>query len=344
MQQTQTETQIAKTNKESTMAERFTNMVMAKFSNNVGELELTNFQKRLIQNYFITADIALRAAEEKRLKKNEKYRDSLPVTWANVDLEQLSQDVVTFSRIGLDPAQKNHVALIAFKKNAINKYGLTFMEEYRGIELKARKYGLDVPDNVIVELVYSNDKFKSYKKDRNNKYEDYEFEVTNEFDRGEIVGGFYYHNYTNNPEKNKLVVFSLKDIIKRKPDYASAEFWGGEKDVWKDGKKVGKEHTDGWYEKMCYKTIYRAAYSDITIDSQKIDDDYLRLRQMEAALTESKVEQEINENANSELIDISDYKVTDPDDVDPVEDKPAKNEQSNPLQQDNCPEAEGPDF
>jgi len=34
-----------------------------------------------------------------------------------------------------------------------------------------------------------------------NKVESYEFEVTNPFDRGEIVGGFYYHSYNENPGK-----------------------------------------------------------------------------------------------------------------------------------------------
>ena len=56
---------------------------------------------------------------------------------------------------------------------------------------------------------------------------------------------------------------------------------------------------------MCYKTVYRAAYGDLTIDSQKIDDDYMRLRQMELSLTEAKVAQEIEENANKDAIDIT---------------------------------------
>jgi recombination protein RecT len=93
--------------------------------------------------------------------------------------------------------------------------------------------------------------------------------------------------------------------LKRKPTYASVEFWGGEKDIWKTAKD-GKEQTEGWYEKMCYKTIYRAAFSDITIDSQKIDDDYIRLKQNEESFRELEIIQEIAENANSEVIDITD--------------------------------------
>lgn len=303
------ETQLAQ--REQTMSERFMNKVIAEFSSGVGEVALTDFQKRLAQNYFIAIDATLKAAEEKRLKKSEKYRDQTPVAWASVNMEKLARDVVSVARIGLDPAQKNHVAMMPFKNNNLGKYDIVFIDGYRGIELKATKYGLDVPDHVVVELVYSNDRFKSYKKDINNKYEAYEFEIVNDFDRGEIVGGFYYHMYNDRPEKNKLVVMTLKDILKRKPPYASAEFWGGEKDIWENGKKVGKEKTDGWFEKMCYKTVYRAAYSDITIDSQKIDDDYIRLKQMEVSLAEAKVAQEIAENANGEIIDIEGTTVED---------------------------------
>ncbi|MDW7673208.1 MAG: recombinase RecT [Bacillota bacterium] len=335
--------------KELTHGERFTNKVMAEFGSNAGgEIALTNFQKRLAQNYFISIDQALKAAEEKRMKKPEKYRDQLPVTWDNVDMSNLATSVVSAARIGLDPLQENHVNLIPFKNNSLNKYNITFMPGYRGIELKAKKYGLEVPDHVIVELVYSKDKFKSFKKDRNNKYETYEFEVVNDFDRGEIVGGFYYHVYSDNPEKNKLVVMTIKDIEKRKPQYASAEFWGGEKDVYENGKKTGdKETVDGWYEKMCYKTIYRAAFKDITIDSQKIDDDYLKLKQLEQSFTEAEVSAEIGEKANKEAIDVEYENVQDAEIVeDEKQPDPVPESEDNPGQQQifGATGTEGPGF
>ncbi|MHB1421262.1 MAG: recombinase family protein [Bacillota bacterium] len=290
--------------RELTQSERFMNMVISEFGNGVGEVALTKFQKRLAQNYFIVADTTLTTAEEKRKKKAEKYRDPLPVVWSNVDMKALALSVVAAARIGWDPLQDNHVSLIPFKNKAMNKYGITFMPGYRGIELKGKKYGLDVPDHVIVELVYSTDKFGSIKKDHKTPYESYDFEITNDFDRGKIVGGFYYHAYNDHPEKNKLVTMSIKDIEKRKPEYASADFWGGEKPVYKDGKQTGTEHTDGWYEKMCYKTVYRAAYKDITIDSQKIDDDYMRLKQVESDYDEAEAQQKVDANANGETIDI----------------------------------------
>lgn len=303
-QQNQVSTQI-----EQSMSERFMQKVMSEFGASVGEVALTDFQKRLAQNYFISLDASLRVADEKRVKgnkgKSEQYQNSLPMTWANVNMEQLARNVVSAARIGLDPAQKNHINMVPYKNNTTGKYDIGFLEGYRGMELKAKKYALDMPDAVVVELVYSNDKFKSVKKDRNNKIEYYDFEIVNDFDRGTIVGGFYYYIYNSCPEKNKLVVMTLKDIEKRKPEKAAVEFWGGEKDVWENGRKTGKkEQVDGWFDQMCYKTIHRAAYGALTIDSQKIDDDYLQLRQMEQSISDAKVAEEIAINANTQTIDI----------------------------------------
>lgn len=312
--QEETKQNVAK--REPTMAERFTGKVLAEFCANTGEIALTNFQKRLAQNYFMALDAALLKAEQKRLKKTT-YQDKVPVTWANVNMDQLSRDVVSAARIGLDPAQSNHINVIPYKNNATGKYDIGFIEGYRGKELKAMKYGLDIPDSVIVEVVHVNDKFKSHKKDQNHDSETYEFEIVNDFDRGDVVGGFYYHVYSAAPEKNKLVVMTIKDIEKRKPRYASAEFWGGEKDKWENGQKVGKETVEGWFEQMVYKTIYRAAYGAITIDSQKIDDDFLRLKQLEDTLADAEVAAEIAENANGEFLDIESEEEDVPAGVDP---------------------------
>ncbi|MEK4994500.1 recombinational DNA repair protein (RecE pathway) [Paenibacillus odorifer] len=291
--------------KEPTQSERFMTKVISEFGSGVGEVALTKFQKRLAQNYFIALDAILKTTEEKRLKKSEKFRDAVPVTWQHVNMEKLARDVVAMARVGFDPSQPNHINPIPYKNKHTGKYDITFIEGYRGIELKATKYGLDVPDHVTVELVYSTDKFRPVKKDSKNQYEGYEFEIVNAFDRGDIIGGFYYHSYSKAPEKNKLVVMTKKDIEKRKPDHASPEFWGGEKDKWENNKKVGTETVEGWYDKMAWKTIYRAAYGDITIDSQKIDDDYLRLKQMESDFAEAEVDEEIRANANGTIIDIT---------------------------------------
>jgi recombination protein RecT len=302
--------------KEDSLSVRFMNAITKEFTSAVDAPALTGHQRRLAQNYFIAIDQALEKAEQRR---NSRKND-LPVTWANVNMQQLALDVVAAARVGLDPAQPNHVNMVPYRNNKTGKYDIGFIDGYRGIELKAVKYGLDVPDSVIVELVYANDAFKPIKKDHRNKVEGYEFEVANPFDRGEIVGGFYYHAYSENPEKNKLVIMSLQDILKRKPAYASKEFWGKE----------------GWYEKMCHKTIHRAAYRDITIDSQKIDDDYLRLKQQEDLFSDREIEAEIEAEANGPIIDIE-YDETPREITDGEAEKSEEAENKKPAEKENKP-------
>lgn len=263
---------------EKTHSERFTEMVVREFAGAAGSVALTNHQQRLVQNYFITIDQMIKTAEEKRLKKSEKYRDALPVTWANVNMEQLALNVVASARIGYDPALRNHISVMPFKNNTTNKYEVVFVPGYRGLELMGKKYGYEVPDNIIVKLVFSNEKFTPIYRDKDNDIESYTHKPSaNPFEPGDVVGGYYYYAYTKEPEKNKLVFFNLHEIEKRKPRYASVEFWGGEKDVYEGDRKAGKEIVEGWRNEMLWKTIYRAAYSNITIDSQKIDDDYIKL-------------------------------------------------------------------
>jgi recombination protein RecT len=317
-----------------TASERFTDMVVREFTGTGGGIALTAFQKRLVQNYFINLDQTLKTAEEKRLKKDEKYRDKLEFMWKNVDMEQLALHVVACARIGFDPAQPNHINMIPYKNNTTNKFDIGFLEGYRGKELKARKYGLEIPDDVVVEIVYSNDEFVQLKKDKDNPIENYIFKIKENFNRGDVVGGFYYHNFIKTPQKNKLMVYSLSDIEKRKPEYASPEFWGGEKDKWeKDestgkSKKVGKVQVDGWYIEMLWKTLYRAAFNNITIDSQKIDDDFIKLsvnEKLASETLEKRVEKDISAGENRETIDIPVEVIQEAQPISVVKDKPDGN-------------------
>lgn len=286
-------------------SERFTMAVIKEFPTGLSNepIELTSFQRKLIQNYFIKVDSALNEAETKRLTKTEQYRDAVPVTWQNVNMNKLALDVIAYSSIGLDPLQKNHISPIPYKNNKTQKYDINMMEGFVGLELKARKYGYDVPDDVIFELKYSTDIFKSKKKNADNKIESYDFEITNDFDRGELEGGFYYMMYNDNPEKNKLVVMNRAQIEKRKPKHASAEFWGGEKDEWNNGKKTGKkEKVEGWEEEMFDKTLKRHCWDKMPIDSQKIDDYLVRVLENESQTNDREVIEEIQANANRKEI------------------------------------------
>jgi len=283
------------------MGTRFTEKVIVELSGSTGStIQVTDSQKRLAQNYFIAIDNMLTATETKR-QRNPKQKDDTPYTWANVNMESLARNVVACAKMSLDPMQPNQLFMIPYKNNHSGKYDINMMLGYRGIELRAMKYGLDIPLEVIIEIVYSKDKFKLLKRDRINDKDDYEFTVDNPFDRGDIIGGFYV---VTTERLRRIRVFTLKDILKRKPKYASAEFWGGAKDIWRDGKKVGQEQIEGWQEEMVYKTLVRAAYSDVTIDSTKIDDDFIALRQNEVEAEQAIVTLEIEENANTINLDI----------------------------------------
>ena len=294
-----------------TKSEEFMTYVIKEFGKQVaGVNEVSEYQKKLIQGYFIGIDKALKMAEENRVRKNEsntdhKWDNKLPMTWGSVDLQQLALDVKYYSKMGLDMMQQNHLTAIPFKNKKTDKYTITFIKGYAGIQYIANKYAIDKPINVTVELVYSGDDFKVVKKSATNKIEGYEFSVQNPFDRGELIGGFGYIEFSD-PTKNKLIVMSSKDILKRKPKYASAEFWGGTTKERINGKLVDVEK-EGWLEEMYLKTIKREVYGlkHIEIDPKKIDDDFVYLKESESRYAEIAEIAEREENANSEEFVIS---------------------------------------
>lgn len=299
-------------------SERFMQTVMREFGSGVpGELRVTDYQRSLIQGYFIGIDRALKTAEEGRERKNKsnsdhKYDNTLPIVWNNVNLNDLALDVVHFARMGLDMMQDNHLFPIPYKNNKTNKYDITLMPGYNGIQYIAEKYAVETPKAVTIELVYSNDDFKPIKKSAANPVEGYEFDIPNAFDRGEVVGGFGYIEFAD-PAKNKLILMSRADIEKRKPRYASAEFWGGKKTEWIDGKRTEVE-MEGWFEQMCIKTIKREVYSakNIPRDPKKVDDTYQYIKAREARYAELEARVEIDANANMILIDTDDSGAQEP--------------------------------
>lgn len=291
---------------QASMSERFTQKVLREFSGNVGEFHITDYQRQLIQGYFIGVDRALKTAEAERIRKNEanrdhKYDNPVTVTWANVNMSDLALDVVHFARLGLDTMQANFITPIPYLNKKENRYDINLMLGYNGIKYIAEKYALDPPKSVTIELVYQSDVFKPYKKGRGNDVESYDFEITNPFDRGNIVGGFGYIEY-GDAHKNELVIMSMRDFEKRKPEYASANFWGGKSKEWKNGSRVEVEK-EGWLDEMCRKTLAREVYSPkhILLDPRKIDENYQYMRQREAQLqgVQDNMQQVIDVTANS---------------------------------------------
>jgi len=288
-----------------TNSERFTNKVITVFKGNVGNIELSSYQKELIKGYFIGIDRALTKAEEGRMNKN-KYatvKEDLAYGWENVNLNGVAIAVVHHAKLGLDMMQDNHLFPIPYKNKKTNKYDITFIKGYRGLEYIAMEHAVVKPSNIITELVYENDEFEVMKKSRDHKCDTYKFTIKNPFNRGQIIGAFGYIEYENS-SRNELIVMTVADIEKRKPEYAAAEFWGGEKDKWTDGKKSGKEAVEGWKAEMYLKTIKRATYGKISIDPKKVNTSYAYVVSNDVDYSEAQVINEIDNNANKHLIDI----------------------------------------
>lgn len=307
-------------------SERFTGMVMKQFGSTAGAPEVSEYQKRLIQGYFIATDRALKMAEDERIRKNSnnkdhKYDNNLPVTWENVNLYDLALDSVHFARMGLDMMQDNHLFPIPYKNNKTGKYDVTLMPGYNGIQYIAEKYATEKPKAVTIELIHATDTFTPIKKSATNAFDNYEFVINNPFDRGEVLGGFGYIEYED-PAKNHLVIMTRKDIEKRKPKYASANFWGGTQKVWENGKQVEKQE-EGWFEEMCEKTLKREVYSakHLPRDPKKIDDAYQYMKYREAQLAQMEADHEVITYGNTTPIDTTpDFQpIPDPAKLPPVE-------------------------
>ena len=290
---------------EMSLSSRFTAKVLQEFGSSSGELQITDYQRSLIQGYFIGIDRALNTAEEERARKNANNKDhtydnTVPYTWANVNLPELSRDVVHYARLGLDMMQPNHISPIPYLNKKTQLYDITLMIGYAGIQYVAENYALVKPKAVTIELVHSTDTFTPLMKSRTNPVESYEFVITNPFNRGDIVGGFGYIEY-DDASRNKLVIMPMSAILKRKPQYASVHFWGGTKTAWKNGKQQEAE-VDGWLEEMCRKTLIREVYSSkhIPLDPRKVDASYQYMKRQEERLQETanEMRQEINVTAN----------------------------------------------
>ncbi len=292
-------------------SERFTAMIMKQ---GIGgrAYTFTEKEKKLINGYFICIDQMLKKTEADRLRKNasnrdhERYDNNLPYNWNTIELAQLAQDLAHYAHVGLDMTEDNVLFPIPYKNTKGNLYTITLMEGYNGIRYQAEKYALDPFRSVTVEVVYQNDHFKALKKNANRPVEGYEFEITNPFDRGEPVGVFGYIAFEDS-SKNELVVFSKADVMKRKPKYASPEFWGGKKTTYENGQKTETE-LEGWLPEMFAKTMKREIYGSkhIIRDPAKVDESYEYIRKREQQFVDIAVEAEVQENGNGAPIMLPD--------------------------------------
>ena len=283
----------------------FLNKLVEKVGAALGETgTLSEHEKNLIMGYYIMVQVAIKEAELRRVNKNKNnknhnFDEQLACTWENIytyDLATMNL-LMYYARLGLDANQPNNLSVQLRKDSRIGKYRLMFTVGYSGRQTIAERFALEKPESVTTELIYSKDTFKPIKQTDGRIGDSYIFGINDPWDRGEIKGGFIFHRYKD-PSKNNLVIMSEKEILQHKPDNAAAEFWGGIKTTWKDGKRIDVE-TDGWKEKMYLKTLrleaYHTRYIPLVPKAAAMLD-YINEKQVEA--TAIQVEEEKEKNAN----------------------------------------------
>ncbi len=246
-------------------SERFSNLVMCKYSDIAQGVPITEKEKAIIAGYFICIDSAIKKAG---------------IAWHEIDTNSLALDLAHKARLGLDMQMPNYLFPVPYRNKTTKVVTLTLINGYKGDVHLAMKFAEEIPLNIRAELVYDTDEFIPLKKSGGDSYE---FNIKNPFARGKIIGGFGYINYKD-PAKNVLVVMSKADILKRKPSYASKEFWGD------------------WEEKMFLKTVIKETCRRITLDVDKVREyrdtlDYEKGRELDYSKAEA--EAEISSNANT---------------------------------------------
>lgn len=269
-----------------TMSERFTNAVIGEFKSTIGGIELSPYQKKLAQHLFVKVDISLKDLEAKRIKDNRKVA---PYEWKNVNMEKLSIDAIHRIELGLDALIPNHISIIPYFNGKRKLYDIDLRIGYEGNDYYRRQMATEQPKNIIYELVYSKDEFAVLKKSSDQKIDSYEFKIKEPFDRGSVIGGFGYIEYSDN-SKNILVLVSEKEFLSSKSDAQSKKFWNNHP------------------EKMRLKTLVHRTTEHIKLDPEKINASFLIVENQEYKMIDTSqqgdAQEEINQNANEDIIDI----------------------------------------
>ena len=277
------------------LSERFTNMVMKEFSANIGILKLSPKQKKLSQHMYLKCDAQLKSFEAKRLSKNN---DSMaPYIWDNINMDKLTVDAVNRIDLGLDALIENHISPIAYFNKKEKKYDLDLRIGYAGKDYYRRKTAINLPKDIIYELVYGTDNFKPIKKSAKVKIESYEFEIVEPFNRGDVIGGFGYIIFEDE-KLNKLVVVSEKEFLKSKSKAKTQDFWSK------------------YPEEMRLKTLVHRTTDKLQVDPDKVNQSYFKVEADEMSELKS-IDDEINQNANIEEIDIEEAEVIEEQDTTP---------------------------
>ncbi|WP_026701481.1 recombinase RecT [Salibacterium aidingense] len=294
-----------------TNSERFMNNIQAQFAAEAGSpVAFSEYEKQLAQHLFLKLDSVLQEFEAKRVKDGKT--NQTPYTWHNLNMRKLSLDAVHTVQLGLDALIANHVHPVPYFNSKEKKYDLDLRVGYVGKAYYRMEAAVEKPKDIITELVYSNDHFKPIKKSAGNEIENYEFEIQNPFDRGNVIGGFGYLSYED-PTKNKIILVTEEDFQKSRKAAAGKTFW------------------DNHPIEMRYKTLVHRTTEKLKIDPKKVNASYLY---MENKDEEEAMRREVNENENTQYLDVEVTPVEDPSELetDSKEEQP-KQEKPQPKQE-----------
>jgi recombination protein RecT len=266
-------------------SDRFMQAVIKEFSSVSSEIAFTPYQKKLAQHLLVKIDTSLKDLEIKRQNTPAK-KDNKPITWENVNMEKLATDAVDRIDLGLDALIPNHIHVIPYFNGRKQKYDLDLRVGYAGKDLYYRQMAVETPENIVYELVHENDVFLPKMKSIHNDVESYEFEITQPFKRGQVIGGFGYIMYKNQ-RKNKLILVSAEQF-ERSQSKGNATFW--------------KDYPD----EMKWKTVVTKTVTKLQLDPEKINKAFLNVEAQEQVMDAAVVAAEIDEIANKgPVIDIT---------------------------------------
>ena len=180
---------------------------------------------------------------------NELKKLATPKTWKQINFEDFLSKSIAYANIGIDPLAPKMLSFTLYANKTNGLSDVVFVEDVRCMELLARRYGINCPENITVELIYSTDKFSIVKKDLSHPSEGYVLEITNAFDRGDIVGGVSLSEYAN-PIYNKVRIMSMKEIEKRVK--TNSPFW------------------TNWKNEMCEKTVCKNAWGKVVLNTTEL--------------------------------------------------------------------------
>lgn len=258
--------------KQLSVSERFVKTVMREAGETLpGQVDLTEYQKGLIQGYYLQIDSYFRDTQRNKSNYN----------WNQVDMTDLAIQSIKYSRLGLDMFQENTLHIVPYRKGNTGKIVVDLQLGYNGRKYLALTYAIKPIADVQVELVFENDEFEFLGRN------EFEHKIKNPFNRGEIIGGYGFIEYKDGDKK--LILVSLEDLDARrkaaKTDY-----------IWK-----------AWPKEMYFKTLCNIVFSqrNIPLDPRKIGDEMEYIRSREAEKKQAETQFDIDENANSEELDFT---------------------------------------